>query len=183
MSGTLGLICSDSRLDLGAVDPQDAARAAQFQKKIAPEVAKACKAEARVAEARAKVASANQAAIDAGIKANQQPTPANEKLRTEAQANQRAALGELKNASEALEKIRIHLSQLKDQFFAITKSGASTPVAVRLAKAAPSPAAQKPQAEEVQETRAPVLRDHQVGGLRVKFQLSAQEKRGLKGAQ
>ncbi|MCE9624083.1 MAG: hypothetical protein K8R69_01320 [Deltaproteobacteria bacterium] len=72
---------------------------------------------------------------------------------------------------------------MKDQFFAITKSRASTPVAVRLAKGSPGPATQKPKAEEVQETRAPVLRDHQVSGLRVKFQISAQEKRGLKGAQ
>ena len=138
MSGTLGIICSDSRLDIGAVDPQDAARAAEFQRKVAPEVAQACKAEARVAQARTKVEAAQQAAFKAGVTANQQPTPANEKLRIEAQGNLKIANAELTSATQALAKIQTHLSQLRAQFVGITKSSASTPTAVRLAKGSPT---------------------------------------------
>lgn len=189
MADTLGMICSESRLDIGAIDPRDSARIIAFEKKIAPEVKQACQSEARVAEATQKMTDAQRAAFNAGVIANQHPTPENERNRSIAQKKLKAANKELVDAKKAFETIRTRLLQAKNRILAMTGTHqVSTPVAVKFGGAAGVRATQST-TEGPQESRAastdnvPSLRDHQVRGLNVKFQLSAQQRTGLKVSQ
>jgi len=184
MAGTVTLVCSESRLDIGAVLPQDAVRAESLQKAAAPDVALACKAKANVESAKAEVETCRHAAAEAGIAANQHPSPENEKARIQTQANLRSALTKLEGANRELEKINQRLAQLKDKFLGLTKSDKQPkPLAARLAK--PLPPKEETTAPEMVQAdtgREPVLREHRIERPKVSFRLSDGDRRGLKNS-
>lgn len=182
MSDSVTNACSQGQLvDLGAIDPKDAARAREFQKEIAPKVEQACKAEARVADAKRKAEEARKAAFDAGVTANQAPTPENEKKRAQAQKNLGAALHELEQAKGALEKLRGELIQAKTRFLTLTQTKPTLPVAARLMGPTPTP---KKEAADAPGAGVPdrPMKEHQTATMKARFQLAPQERSGLRGA-
>jgi len=186
MSGTLQLICSESRIELGAINPEDASRERTFAKQIEPQVKQACQLQARVLEATQKVADAQRAANAAGYAANQHPTPENEKLRSAAQKNLVAANKELTAARTAYETVQNRLIQARNRFLAMTGSTQTrTPAAVRYAKPAAAPAPQAPAegAQEASADRPAALRPRNEKRLNVRFQLSPQQRSGFRPAQ
>jgi len=186
MADKLTNVCTQNQfVDLGAIDPQDGARAQQFTKEMAPKLDQACKAEAKVAEAKAKVEAARKEAFDAGVVANGNPSTENQGKREAAQKKLGAALRELSQAEGALKKIQTELIQARDRFKAMTQTKATTPAAVRLMGGSPASTKATPP-EETKESGANVpdrtLKDHQVAPVKARFKLASQDKNGLRGS-